>query len=133
MVSLVKHSKSRGFSATIDSWLVNLSKTGRSRKQAVSILVDIVLVVFSLWCAYSLRLNTSFAGFSGTWHLFLLLPVLTVLNISSLGIYRWIVRSSNRRLFYQLGKACLLSSITLVMLSFIFPPDGAKPLSLIHI
>ena len=129
-VNSVKSNKSRGFSATIDSWLVNLSRTGRSSKQAVSILVDITLVIFSLWCAYSLRLNTPFADFSGTWHLFLLLPVLTVLITSSLGIYRWIIRSSNRRLFYQLGKACLLSSITLVLLSFVFPPDGVKPRSI---
>ena len=129
-VNSVKSNKSRGFSATIDSWLVNLSRTGRSSKQAVSILVDITLVIFSLWCAYSLRLNTLFADFSSTWHLFLLLPVLTVLITSSLGIYRWIIRSSNRRLFYQLGKACLLSSITLVLLSFVFPPDGVKPRSI---
>ena len=129
MVNQVKSNKSRGFSVTIDSWLVNLSKTGRSSKQIVSIFVDTALVAFSLWCAYSLRLNTPFADFSSTWHLFLLLPVLTVLITSSLGIYRWIVRSSNRRLFYQLGKACVLSSITLVLLSFVFPPDGVKPRS----
>lgn len=130
MVNLVKHCKSRGFSTTIDSWLVNLSKTGRSSKQAVSIAVDIFLVIFSLWCAYSLRLSVFFTDISATWHFFVLLPPLTILVMGSLGIYRWMIRSSNRRLFYQLGKACCISAMILALTAFLLPADRSNPRSL---
>ena len=117
-----KHS----FSTSLESWLLNLSQTGRSRKQAVSILVDTVLVVLSLWAAYSLRLSTLFSDFSSNWHLFVLLTPVTIAVIASLGIYRWMIRSSDRRLFYQLAKACLVSALALALFSFLFLPLGAK-------
>ena len=117
-------------SHNLDVWLENLSKTGRGRKQALSVGVDSILVVFSLWGAYSLRLNKPFVDFSSTWHLFVMLPVLTIPLIASLGIYRWVIRSSNRKLFSQLAKACLLSALLLAFLTYLAPPDRSNPRSL---
>ena len=117
-------------SATLESWLNNLSKTGRSRKQTLSVIVDALAVSAALWGAYSLRLGIVFSDFSSTWHLFVALPILTVVMMASLGIYRWIIRSSNRALFYQLFKACLLSSVTLALLIHLLPPDRANPRSI---
>ncbi len=119
----MEKSKKRGFSTTVDSWLVNLSKTGRSRKQALTIWIDSVIVAGSLWGAYSLRLNEVFTDLAATWHLFVALPVLTTVIMASLGIYRWVIRSSNRKLFGQLAKACFLSAIALALLSFVAPPQ----------
>ena len=48
------------FSTTLDVLLNNLSNTGRGRKQAVAIAVDTIIVIASLWAAYSLRLGESF-------------------------------------------------------------------------
>jgi FlaA1/EpsC-like NDP-sugar epimerase len=118
------------FSRTLDVWLSNLSRTRRSSKQAVSISVDLALVVLALWAAFSLRNGTFFHNFSGTWHLFLLLPIATVIIFMSLGIYRWVVRSSNANLFYQLVKACTIASVFLVLLTFLAPPNGHIPRSL---
>ena len=108
-------------SHNLDVWLDNLSKTGRGRKQALSIGIDFVLVVLSLWGAYSLRLNELYIDFATTWHLFLLLPPFTVILIASLGIYRWVIRSSNRKLYSQLAKACVLSAILLALLNYLLP------------
>ena len=118
------------FSITLDSWLTNLSKTGRSRKQAVSVSVDTVIVVFSLWAAYSLRFGMPFSDFRSSWHLFLFLPFATVIIFMSLGIYRWVVRSSNLSLFKQLLKAVFVSALFLAFFSFLFPTDGNNPRSL---
>ena len=112
------------FSRTLDVWISNLSKTGRSRKQAVTMAVDSTIVAFSLWAAYSLRHGMLFSDFRSTWHLFLVLPVATILIFMSLGIYRWVVRSSNSKLFKQLSKAVIAASVFLVLFAFIFPTDN---------
>ena len=129
MLSKLK-SELGGLSVTLDSWLLNLSKTGRSAKQIFSISVDVALVLFSLWCAYSLRLSTLFTDFKSTWHLFLVLPVLTVIVMASFGIYRWKIRTINRSLFIQLGKACFLSALILALLTYLFPSSSVNPRSI---
>lgn len=118
------------FSKTLDAWLLNLSRTGRSRKQAVSVAVDSLIVMVSLWAAYSIRHGYIFSDFKSTWHFFLVLPVATVVIFMSLGIYRWVVRSSNSNLFRQLLKAVFVSSLFLVIFSFLVPSDRVMPRSL---
>lgn len=118
------------FSHTLDAWLGNLSKTGRSRKQAVSVFVDSSIVIASLWLAYSLRLGVPFSNLKSTWHFFVILPAATVIIFMSLGIYRWVIRSSNRGLFKQLTKAVVLSSIFFVLFAFFVPGDYVMPRSL---
>jgi len=110
-----------------------MSRTGRGQKQAFSVAVDTVLCIFSLWLAHSLRQGEIFTDFANTWYFFLLVPLVTVLLFTSLGIYRWVVRSSNRSLFQQLIKASIASAIFLFMLAFLFPPDRVNPRSLFAI
>ena len=118
------------FSATFDALLINLSNTGRGRKQAVSIAVDSILVVVSLWAAYTLRHGDYFTDFEKTWHIFLLMPIITAGLFSGLGIYRWIIRSTNNRMFRQLIKGCFVSALALVMMIYLFPPERSNPRSL---
>ena len=125
--------KKHRFSATLDAFLRNLAKTGRGRKQAFSMVVDSSLVVMSLWLAYSLRHGQPFSDFYHTWYLFVIMPVATVIVFMSLGIYRWVIRSSNRNLFRQLVKACIVSGITLLIVAFLAPPVQATPRSLFAI
>ena len=117
------------FSTTLDVLLNNLSNTGRGRKQAVAIAVDTIIVIASLWAAYSLRLGESFTDFQSSWYLFAVIPVVTVVIFSGFGIYRWVVRSTNNRLVRQLIKGCLVSALALVLLIFLFPPEIANPRS----
>ena len=118
------------FSSTLDGILSNLSNTGRSRKQAISMLADCVLVMFSLWVAYSLRHGELFSDFRHTWYLFVLLPFVTVLIFGGFGIYRWVIRSISKRLFKQLLKGSSISALALLVAFFLIPPDRANPRSL---
>ena len=116
-----------GFSNSLDLWL---SKAGRSRKQAVAICVDGFLVVLSLWLAYTLRYGIPFNDFQSVWYVFLLLPVCTVCILMCLSVYRWVVRSSNSVLFRQLVKGSIVSSILLILITFLLPSDRETPRSL---
>jgi len=121
------------FSSTLDAWLNNLAKTGRGKKQALSVVVDSLIVMVSIWLAYSLRLGYAFSDFRSTAHLFVFMPLLTVVVFLSLGIYRWVIRSTNRRLFRQLIKACIGSALCFVLLTYLLPPDRVTPRSLFAI
>jgi len=123
-------SSKQTFSTTLDALLSNLSKTGRSRKQAVSVAIDSTLVMVSLWAAYSLRYGMPFSDFRSTWYLFVVLPIATVLVFMALGIYRWVVRSSNHKLFRQLLKGCIVAALCLILIMFLFPPNTSNPRSL---
>ena len=118
------------WSGTADALLNNLSRTGRGRKQVVSVLADSAIAVACLWLAYSLRLGQPFSDFRSTWYLFALMPAVTVLGFSGFGIYRWVVRSSNARLFRQLAKGSAISALAYVLIVFLLPPDRANPRSL---
>jgi len=113
-----------GFSTTASSLLENLSNAGRTRKQAISILIDSGLAIGCLWLAYSLRLDELFTKFALTWPYFVFVGAITPLVFASLGIYRWIIRTSNPRLFRQIVKASGISAMTLLVLMFLLPVTG---------
>jgi len=118
------------FASVKSDILHKLTTVSRGRKQAISMFVDASLVMVSLWCAYSLRHGQPFSDFFHTWHIFLLLTVITVASLHVLGVYRWVVRSSNHRLFKKLAVGCGVSSLTLLALFFLVPPDRVNPRSL---
>ena len=135
MKAIPNHSTQRSkrresFSNSLDFVLKNLEGTGRSRKQAISMLADFSLVILSLWIAYSLRFGQPFTDFRRTWYVFVILAVVTVLIFSGLGVYRWVIRSINHRLFKQLLKGSCISALTLVLVFFLIPPDRINPRSL---
>ena len=118
------------FSNTLDGILMNLAGTGRGRKQIISVFVDSILVILSLWAAYSLRHGQIFSDFRHTWYVFLLMPIFAVIIFGGFGVYRWIVRSTNHRLFKQLLKGSCVAALSLLVVSFLIPPDRANPRSL---
>jgi len=129
-LSLIR--KYTGFSKTLSSLLNNLSSTGRAKKQLVSILADVFVCVISLWAAYSLRLGEPFNDFQASWMYFIGLPLLTIPFFSGLGIYRWVVRSSNKRLIAQICKAGIFSSFVLLTLMFLSPTGGPRSIFAIY-
>lgn len=118
------------FSSALSMLLNNLVSTRRGSKQLFSIGVDSALVVIALWSAYSLRLGELFTDFQYTWFYFVIMPIVTTLIFGSLGIYRWVIRSSNSKLFSQLFKASLLSGVCLLILMFFLPSEQSNPRSL---
>ena len=94
-------------------------------------LIDSALVIFSLWCANSLRFGEFQNIFGGSnWAIFVLLPAVTIVAAVGLGVYRWVVRSSTNRLGIQLVKVSAISSCALVFLLFMFPSEQSNPRSL---
>jgi len=118
------------FSESLTSLVYNIANTGRGNKQLVSVLLDALVVVAALWLAYTLRLGYFYAGFYASWYLFLLTPLVTVSLFAGLGVYRWVVRSSNMRLLYQLAKGCIGSALVLLIAMNLFPPNEINPRSL---
>lgn len=118
------------FSASLNRLLSNLSDTGRGSKQLMAVAIDGGLAVCCLWAAYSLRHGYLFSDFKTTWHFFLLLPVITGFLFAGLGVYRWVIRTANQRLFRQLFKGSCLSAIALLVLFFLLPAERANPRSL---
>ena len=108
----------------------NLASSGRSSKQAVSMVADGAVALLALWLSYTMRHGMAFSDFRSTWYLFFAIPVITVLMCTALGVYRWVIRSTNLRLFRQIVKAAALSSFSLVLVVFLFPPDRITPRSL---
>lgn len=125
--------KEASFSASLDALVRNMADTQRGRKQLISIGNDMSLAAMCLWLAYTLRHGMLFSDFRSTWYVFLGLPVMTSLMFSGLGIYRWVIRSSNQRLYKQLLKGSAMSGLLLLITFFLFPPDRANPRSLIVI
>ncbi len=121
---------SKTFSTSLDALIRNMADTGRGRKQMVGILADMSMAALCLWLAYTLRHGMLFSDFRSTWHLFVGLPVLTAIIFSGLGVYRWVIRSSNQRLYKQLVKGCLFSSVMLLIAFSLIPPDRTNPRSL---
>jgi FlaA1/EpsC-like NDP-sugar epimerase len=118
------------YAPTIHGLLVSLANKGRGRKQAVSMLADGLMVLFSVWGAYSLRHGVVFLAFEHNWYLYILLPIAGVGIFSALGVYRWVIRSTNQRLFKQLLKGSVLSGLALLVAFFLLPPSGWNPRSL---
>ncbi len=105
----------------------NLSATRRGKKQVTSAFIDAILVVVSLWAAHTLRVGAADAG-----HLlyqFLLLPPLTILVFTGLGVYRWVVRLSTVGLLYQVLKGAVCSALILMFLLYLIPPESTHPRS----
>ncbi|MDO6462226.1 nucleoside-diphosphate sugar epimerase/dehydratase [Granulosicoccaceae sp. 1_MG-2023] len=101
--------------------LNNLSNTGRTKKQLLSFALDGALVALCLWGAYSLRLSRPYDDLADIAWLMLLLPPLTVFVFAGLGVYRWVVRTSSARMFEQLFKGVLVSSLMLPVLFMLLP------------
>ncbi|ASJ74615.1 polysaccharide biosynthesis protein [Granulosicoccus antarcticus] len=125
-----KNTRNNSFSTSLDNLIRNMADTGRGRKQAVSITADMGMAAICLWLAYTLRHGMAFSDFRSTWYLFVALPILTAVVFSGLGIYRWVIRSSNQRLYKQLVKGSIVSALSLLVVFSLVPPDRANPRSL---
>lgn len=118
------------YAPALHALLTNLASHGRVRKQLISMGVDAIMVILSLWGAYSLRHGAAYFAFEHNWYLYVILPVVSVGIFSALGVYRWVIRSTNQRLSKQLMKGSILSSLVLLIAFFLIPPSGWNPRSL---
>lgn len=114
----------------MDRLLRRLSRCGRANKQILSMLADGLCVFAALWLAHSLRLGELYTGGSAGLPVFVGISLITVLIFHCLGIYRWMVRSGNIGLLFQLAVGCALSALLVGLVSLFPPPDRIYPRSL---
>ena len=117
------------FSGMFNSLLLKMSKSARGRKRLIGMLVDGSLATLCIWAAWSLRAGKSFTDLTPVWYLFVLMPVITVSIFAALGVYRWVIRSTNQLLFRQLAKGAALASMGLVVIMHLLPPENINPRS----
>ncbi|MBX2884177.1 MAG: polysaccharide biosynthesis protein [Granulosicoccus sp.] len=105
----------------VDS-IVNLfARFRRTHKQVISAAVDSVVILISLSLAYSMSQGYPLMDLTSTWYLFVIMVGVTVLLFRALGIYRWVIRSTNVKLMRQLVKGCLASALILLLIIEILP------------
>ncbi len=97
---------------------LNLS---RFHKRLISVAADVVVLLFSLWAAFSLRLDQQF-WIPTLEHLVVsgLTVVFTVAVFIRLGLYRAVVRYLSDRAFITVISGVSISAITLILLGYWF-------------
>ena len=102
-----------------NSCLNNFFRTPRPIKRLISVLADLFFVGLAFWGALLVRLDTS-AVFSNQKYWFLLFfLIITSLAINvKLGLYRAVIRYISSKALVSIGLAVLLSTLSLILLSF---------------
>ncbi len=89
----------------------------RRSKRLLQVLIDVVLVWFSLWLAFVVRLGSvdEVEPFSGHAWLFALAPVLAIPLFVRIGMYRAVMRYLGNDALVTIAKAVTLSSLLLAL------------------
>lgn len=114
------------------SYLLSLSRT---RKRALQLVIDTLLIWLCLWLAFYLRLGSadSISTFIHGW-LFIAAPVITLPIFVRFGLYRAVVHCMGYQALTALTVAITASAILLMCAIYLFaPPPEIVPRSIIFI
>jgi len=96
-----------------------LFRAPRPVKRLISVFADLFFVGFAFWAALLVRLdNTSIFSNSQFWLLLAYLIPLSLFINMKLGLYRAVIRFINSKAVTAIGVAVILSTFTLMLLSF---------------
>jgi FlaA1/EpsC-like NDP-sugar epimerase len=112
------HTKSSRFN--IKSPFTQLS---RSTKQAIAIAFDVLAAWFTLWLAFSLRLELFFCPTDSQWRLFVVAPLLAVPVFTHFGLYRAVIRYTGLTALLAITKAVLVYGLLFCGLIFWISPE----------
>jgi len=98
--------------------LKQLLSLHRNQKAAVIALVDTLLVLFSLWLAFSLRLGEWYQPQGKQWLLFAVVPLIAIPLYIRLGLYRAVIRYIGHRAMITIGYANALLVLLWSLLPF---------------
>ncbi len=102
-----------------------LRRLERTQKQRVKVAVDVIILLFALWFAFSLRLGELWPEEIGRfWWLFLLAPALAIPVFFQFGMYRTVVRYAGSTTVFTIGKAVSLYILLLVLLTVLIRNEG---------
>ena len=108
------------FSKLIDSLLAS----PRNIKRTVTIVVDFMAVIFSLWLAFSLRYSDIYNPPESQWWIFLAAPAIAIPIFIKFGLYRAIIRYLGMQAIWTVIKATLLYTILFALLVLLTNVQG---------
>lgn len=108
-------------SQTLSRFAENLNAASRSTRQRVAMGVDWTFSVLALGLANILRLAE--IDLSQLWPVFLVIPVVTVLLFSGVGVYTMVIRFSGLDEMAPVVKGVAASSLALLISLFLLHPD----------
>lgn len=96
----------------------------RLHKRILQVTVDILLVWFSLWLAFFLRLDNPAAAYPFSHHawLFALAPLLTVPILARTGLYRAVLRYLGMQALWAVAKAIGTAAVFLALAAWLYGP-----------
>jgi len=104
--------------------LQKIARLGRATKKAIVISTDGLLCVFSVWVAFSLRLDTWIIGTTADLYVVLASLALWAPVFYTKGVYNSIFRFSGSRTIIDIGKCCIALAILLTLVVTIYRPFG---------
>ena len=97
----------------------SLLASPRSIKRTITVAVDIVAVVFSLWLAFSLRFSEIYIPPQSQWWIFLAAPSIAIPIFVKFGLYRAIIRYLGMQAIWTVVQATLLYTIVFAVIVLI--------------
>jgi FlaA1/EpsC-like NDP-sugar epimerase len=109
-------------------FLINLLVSSpRLFKQLIFGAVDSIVIIFSLWLAYCLRLGVLYSPPQEQWWIFVTAPITAIPIFYFFGLYRAITRYLGMRAIWDIVKATALFSIVFAVIVLIFKIDEFVP------
>ena len=119
-----------GRSGTVISGLIELP---RLQKQVLIALVDIFIVIMTLWLAFVLRLETLYTPQSSVSWLFAVAPSVAILVFSQFKLYQSVIRYVGLQAMIQIAKAVFAYLIAISALTyFVYPTEMPRSVMPIH-
>jgi FlaA1/EpsC-like NDP-sugar epimerase len=97
-------------------WFLRLP---RKVKAGILISIDLILIEFSLWLSFSLRLGELYAPTEDIWTLFALTPIIAVPIFIRLGLYRAIIRYLGGRALWAIFQAVSFYALLFTFIVFL--------------
>ena len=94
--------------SSLGQWFLARS---RNTKRVISINVDLIAIIFSLWLAFSLRLGEFYQPPLSQLWIFFLAPVIAIPVFIRFGLYRAIIRYIGMDALWTIGKAVVLFTL----------------------
>ena len=117
----------------LSTFTVHALSLPRRAKQALLLLSDVVVILFALWAALALRLETLTPPIASLMPLMLLSPLIAVPVFMRLGLYRAIVRYMGLHALIAIAQAVVIYTALLIAAIYLLPlPNLPRSLPLIH-
>ena len=94
----------------------NILASPRSIKRTITVSFDFLVVIFSLWLAFSLRYSEIYIPPQSLWWVFLAAPVIAVPVFIKFGLYRAIIRYLGMQAIWTVVQATMLYEILFAVL-----------------